>query len=181
MTHCADYYLAVSRRIFEASGDAIDIFFIGNDFGAQSGPMLSPKFFRRFILPHLKRFVDLGHDFGKYVLLHCDGSIRSLIPDMIAVGLDGMQSVQPLCYGMELSGLKRDFGQQFTFVGGIDTQALIEGTAEQARQLTLRTLEIMMPGGGFVASPSHDYLLPETPVENVIIMYETIKECGGYR
>ena len=181
MAHCADYYLAVSRRIFEASGDAIDIFFIGNDFGAQSGPMLSPKFFRRFILPHLKRFVDLGHRFGKYVLLHCDGSIRSLIPDMIAVGLDGMQSVQPLCYGMELSGLKRDFGQQFTFVGGIDTQALIEGTAEQARQLTLRTLEIMMPGGGFIASPSHDYLLPETPVENVIIMYETIKECGWYR
>ena len=120
-----------------------------------------PKFFRRFILPHLKRFVDLGHGFGKYVLLHCDGSIRSLIPDMIAVGLDGMQSVQPLCTGMELSGLKRDFGGQFTFVGGIDTQALIEGTAEQARQLTLRTLEIMMPGGGFIASPSHDYLLPE--------------------
>ena len=82
---------------------------------------------------------------------------------------------------MELAGLKRDFGGQFTFVGGIDTQALIEGTAEQARQLTLRTLEIMMPGGGFVASPSHDYLLPETPVENVIVMYETIKECGGYR
>jgi uroporphyrinogen decarboxylase len=39
----------------------------------------------------------------------------------------------------------------------------------------------MMPGGGFVASPSHDYLLPETPVENVIVMYETIKECGWYR
>jgi len=81
-----------------------------------------------------------------------------------------MQSVQlaVLCHGVERR-LKRDFGQQFTFVGGIDTQALIEGTPEQARQLTLRTLEIMMPGGGFIASPSHDYLLPETPVENVII------------
>jgi uroporphyrinogen-III decarboxylase len=181
MAHCADYYLAVRRRIFEAAGGAIDIFFIGNDFGAQSGPMISPKFFRRFIAPHLKRFVDLGHEFGKPVLLHCDGSIRALIPDMIALGLDGLQSVQPLCYGMELAGLKRDFGRQLTFVGGIDTQALIEGTAEQARQLTLRTLEIMMPGGGFVASPSHDYLLPETPVENVIVMYETIKEYGAYR
>lgn len=181
MAHCADYYLAVSRRIFEAAGDVIDVFFIGNDFGAQTGPMISPKFFRRFITPQLKRFVDLGHEFGKPVLLHCDGSIRALIPDMIAIGLDGLQSVQPFCYGMALPGLKRDFGRQLTFVGGIDTQALIEGTAEQARQLTLRTLEIMMPGGGFVASPSHDYLLPETPVENVIVMYETIKECGGYR
>jgi uroporphyrinogen decarboxylase len=181
MQHTADYYLGVSRRIFEASGDAIDVFFIGNDFGAQAGPMLSPKFFRRFILPHLKRFVDLGHAFGKYVILHCDGSIRTLLPDMIAIGLDGMQSVQPLCFGMGLAGLKRDFGEQFTFMGGIDTQSLIEGTAEEARRLTQKTLEIMMPGGGYIASPSHDYLLPETPVENVIVMYETIKEWGWYR
>jgi len=65
--------------------------------------MLSPKFFRRFILPHLKRFVDLGHEFGKYVLLHCDGSIRSLIPDMIAIGLDGCSRCSLLCYAMELS------------------------------------------------------------------------------
>jgi uroporphyrinogen decarboxylase len=181
MAHTADYYLDVSRRIFEASGDAIDIFFIGNDFGAQTGPMLSPKFFRRFIVPHLERFTDLGHEFGKYVVLHCDGSIRHLLPDLIAIGMDGIQSVQPYCAGMELRGLKRDFGRELTFMGCIDTQALIEGTAEQARRLTLQTLATMMPGGGFIASPSHDYLLPETPVENVIVMYETIKECGGYR
>jgi uroporphyrinogen-III decarboxylase len=180
MTHCADYYLAVSRRIFEASGDAIDVFFIGNDFGAQSGPMLSPKLFRRFILPHLARFVDLGHEFGKFVLLHCDGSIRHLLPDMIEIGMDGIQSVQPYCAGMELSGLKRDFGRDLTFVGCVDTQALIEGSAKDARALTRDTLAVMMPGGGFVASPSHDYLLPETPVENVIVMYETIKEYGWY-
>jgi uroporphyrinogen decarboxylase len=91
-----------------------------------------------------------------------------------------MQSVQPLCYGMELAGLKRDFGARFTFMGGVDTQTLIEGTQEQARALTRQTLEIMMPGGGFIASPSHDYLLPETPVENVFVMYETVREYGGY-
>ena len=180
MQHTSDYYLEVSQRIFEASGDAIDVFFIGNDFGAQTGPMVSPKLFRRFVLPQLQRFVELGHRFGKYVVLHCDGSIRSIIPDMIAVGLDGIQSVQPLCYGMELAGLKRDFGAQLTFMGCVDTQSLIEGTAESARQLTLDTLEVMMPGGGFIASPSHDYLLPETPVENVIVMYETIREYGAY-
>ena len=66
-------------------------------------------------------------------------------------------------------------------MGGVDTQTLIEGTQEQARELTRKTLEIMMPGGGFIASPSHDYLLPETPVENVIVMYEAIKELGWYR
>jgi uroporphyrinogen decarboxylase len=180
MAHAVDYYLGVSRRIFEASGDTIDVFFIGNDFGAQMGPMISPKFFRRFILPHLKRLTDLGHEHGKVVLLHCDGSIRSLIPDLTAIGIDGLQSVQPLCHGMELGQLKADFGSQITFMGGIDTQLLIEGTAEEARRLTISVLQTMMPGGGFIASPSHDYLLPETPVENVIIMYETIKQYGAY-
>lgn len=181
ITRCADYYLAVSRRIFEASGDAIDVFFIGNDLGAQNGPMIGPRQFRKFILPHLERYVSLGHEFGKVVVLHCDGSIRHFIPDLIAIGLDGIQSVQPYCAGMELGALKRDFGEKMSFFGCVDTQALIEGTQAEARQLTIDTLNTMMPGGGFIASPSHDYLLPETPVENVIVMYETIKECGWYR
>lgn len=180
MRHTADYYLGVSRCIFEAAGDAIDVFFIGNDLGAQTGPMVGPRQFRRFILPHLERFVALGHEFGKRVVLHCDGSIRLFMPDLIGIGMDGIQSIQPYCAGMELRGLKRDFGDRLTFMGCVDTQALIEGTREDARRLTLDTLETMMPGGGFIVSPSHDYLLPETPVENVIVMYETIKECGPY-
>lgn len=180
LTRTASYYLEVNRRIFEASGDAIDLFFIGNDFGAQSGPMVGPAHFRRFLLPHLKQFVDLGHAFGKRVILHTDGSMRALIPDLIAIGLDAMQSVQSHSHGMELEGLKRDFGATFSFMGGVDTQALIEGSAEDARQLTLDVLRIMKPDGGFIASPSHDYLLPETPVENVIVMYETLREHGAY-
>ncbi len=180
MDYTASYYLAVSRRIFEAAGDAIDIFFIGNDLGAQTGPLLSPPLFRRFVIPHLQRFVDLGHEFGKLVLLHTDGSLRVVMKDLIATGLDGIQSVQPYCTGMALDGLKRDFGQDLTFFGCVDTQRLIESTPEEARQLTIDTLQTMMPGGGFIASPSHDYLLPETPVENVIVMYETIREFGAY-
>lgn len=180
MEHTADYYLAVSRRIFEAAGDSIDIFFIGNDFGAQNGPMIGPDLFRRFLLPQLRRFVALGREFGKLVLLHSDGSLRSLLPDLIDAGFDGIQSIQPYCHGMELEGLKRDFGDRITFVGCVDSQELIEGTAGQARELTRRTLRTMMPGGGFIASPSHDYLLPETPVENILTMYETIRTCGRY-
>jgi uroporphyrinogen-III decarboxylase len=179
LDHVASYYLDVSRRIFESDA-AIDIFFIGNDFGAQNGPMIGPDAFRRFIVPQLRRFVELGHEFGKLVLLHSDGSLRPIMEDLIAIGIDGIQSVQPYCAGMELHGLKRDFGSRLTFFGCIDTQRLIESTPEEARQLTIDTLRTMMPGGGFIASPSHDYLLPETPTENVIIMYETIREFGCY-
>jgi len=67
------------------------------------------------------------------------------------------------------------------FNGCIDTQkVLIEGTPELVRAKTRETLEIMKPGGGYIASPSHDYLLPETPIENAIIMYETVREYGLY-
>ena len=59
-----DYYAAVSRRIFDAAADAIDVFFIGNDFGSQKGPLLSPAQFGRFMLPHLQRLIDLGHAYG---------------------------------------------------------------------------------------------------------------------
>ena len=75
-----DYYLAVSRRIFDAAADAIDIFFIGNDFGTQNGPVVGGALFRRFFLPHLERLIDLGHDFGLKVMLHCCGGFYPLIP-----------------------------------------------------------------------------------------------------
>jgi len=92
MKHFVDYYAGVSQRIFDAAGDVIDIFFIGNDFGAQNGPLLGEELFRRFILPHLKRVIDLGHDYGLKVVLHCCGGFAPLIPAMIEVGLDGLHA-----------------------------------------------------------------------------------------
>ena len=174
-----DYYVGVSARIFDAAADDLDIFFIGNDFGAQTGPLLGEKHFRRFLLRPLARLVDLGHDYGLKVVLHCCGGFRPLIPAMIEIGLDGVQALQPTCKGMDPAELKAEFGDRLLLMGAIDTQLLIEGTPDQARTETRRILEIMKPGGGFVASPSHDYLLPETPLENVLAVYDTIREFGG--
>jgi len=181
LRHIVDYYSKVSRRIFEAAGGAIDIFFIGNDFGTQNGPVVSEALFRRFFLPHLKRLVDLGHDFGLKVMLHCCGGFAPLIPALVEIGLDALQSLQPDARGMEPGGLKRAFGKSIVLNGCIDTHhILINGTPDLVRQRTREILEVMKPGGGYVASPSHDYLLPETPVENVLAMYETVREYGGY-
>jgi uroporphyrinogen decarboxylase len=82
---------------------------------------------------------------------------------------------------MTPASLKRDFGDRILLNGCVDTQhVLIEGTPDTVREQTREVLATMKPGGGYVASPSHDYLLPETPVENVIAMYETVREYGGY-
>ncbi|MEW6580054.1 MAG: uroporphyrinogen decarboxylase family protein [Chloroflexota bacterium] len=180
LAHIVDYYLAVSQRIFEEADDLIDIFFIGNDFGSQTGPLISDKLFRRFLLPHLRRLIDLGHAYGLEVLLHCCGGFEPLIPAMIEVGLDGLQGLQPNCRGMDPATLKARYGADLLLMGSINTQLLIEGTPDSVRAETRRILEIMKPGGGYVACPSHDYVLYETPVENVVALYETVRAHGPY-
>lgn len=175
------YYAAVSRNIFDAAADAIDVFFIGNDLGSQSGPLLGEDLFRRFVLPHLKRLIDLGHRYGLKVMMHCCGGFAPLIPALVEAGLDGLHAVQPSCVGMDLAVLKRRFGDRMLFNGAIDSHhVLIEGTPESVRNDVRRVLETMMPGGGYIAGASHDSILEETPVENVLAMFDTVREFGVY-
>jgi uroporphyrinogen decarboxylase len=181
LSRVVDYYAEVSRRIFEAAAGSLDIFFIGNDFGTQNGPVVGESMFRRFFLPHLKRLVGLGHDFGLKVMLHCCGGFFPLVPSMIEIGLDALQSLQPDARDMDPARLKRAYGGRIVLNGGIDTHhLLIRGTPDLVRAGTREVLAIMKPGGGYIASPSHDYLLPETPVDNVLALYETVREAGGY-
>jgi uroporphyrinogen decarboxylase len=181
LQHVVDYYAAVSQRIFDAAGDAIDVFFIGNDFGSQQGPLLGEPLFRRFMFPHLKRLIDLGHEYRIKVMLHCCGGFAQLIPLMVEAGLDGLHAVQPSCRGMDLPRLKADFGGRILFNGAIDSHhVVIEGTPESIRRDVRKVIEIMKPGGGYVAGASHDSILEETPVENVVAMFDAIREFGAY-
>ncbi len=174
-----DYYAEVSRRIFDAADGAIDIFFIGNDFGSQAGPLLGEAAFRRFFLPHLQRLARLGHDYRLKVMMHCCGGFAPLIPAMIEAGLDGLQALQPSARGMEPARLKRMFGERMVLNGCIDShRTLIDGTPEEVRRITRATLAVMKPGGGYILSPSHDYLLAETPVENVLALFDSGREFG---
>ena len=182
MGQMVDYYAAVSERIFAAASDAIDIFFIGNDLGSQTGPLLGPGLFERFVLPHLRRLIDLGHAYGLKVQMHCCGGFRPLIPALIDAGLDALHAVQPCCAGMDLRALKADFGRRIVFNGAIDSHhVLIDGTPESVRRDVRKVLEIMMPGGGYVAGASHDTILEETPTENVLAMFDAVGEFGLYQ
>jgi uroporphyrinogen-III decarboxylase len=182
MGHLTDFYFEVSVRIFDAAADAIDIFFMGNDYGSMIGPLVSEAQFRRFILPHQKRLIDLGRDYGLKTMLHCCGGIAGLLPAMMEAGLDAIHAVQPSCRGMDLRELKARFGDRMVFNGAIDSQhVLIEGSVDYVRAETREVLDIMMPGGGYIAGASHDTILEETPVENVLAMFDTVMEYGVYR
>lgn len=181
MQHMVDYYAAVSARIFEAAAKHIDIFFIGNDLGSQTGPLLGPDLFDRFLRPHLQRLIDLGHRFGLKVQLHCCGGIAPLLPRLIEMRLDAIHAVQPSCRGMDLRELKAQFGDRIVFNGAIDSHhVLIDGDPSTVRQKTREVLRVMMPQGGYVAGASHDTILEETPVENVLAMFDAIREFGLY-
>jgi hypothetical protein len=179
--HIVDYYVASSARVFDAAADVIDVFFFGNDLGGQTGPLLGPELFERFVLPHIKRTIGLGHDYGLKVQMHCCGGFYPLIPMLIDAGLDGLHAVQPCCGGMDLRRLKEEFGDRILFNGAIDSHhVLIEGTPETVRRQTREALEVMMPGGGYVAGASHDAILEETAVANVVAMFDAIHEFGIY-
>jgi hypothetical protein len=177
--HIVDYYAEVSRRMFDVAADAMDVFFIGNDFGSQAGPLLGPDQFERFMIPHLKRLIDLGHQYRMKVQMHCCGGFEPLIPLLIGAGLDGLHALQPSCSGMDPRLLKTRYGGKILFNGAIDSHhVLINGTPDIVRRKTREVLDIMAPGGGYVAGASHDYILEETPVENVVAMFDTIAGYG---
>ena len=181
LKHMVDYYFEVSKKIFDAAADAIDIFFMGNDFGSQKGPLMGPEMFDRFMGPHQKRLCDLGHSYGLKTQLHCCGGIYELIPNMIAAGIDSLHAVQPSCRGMELAKLKSRFGKKMVFNGGIDSHhTLMEKDTAGVKKDTRKVLETMMPGGGYIAGASHDTILEETPVENVLAMFDAVNEYGLY-
>lgn len=181
-TKVTDFYYAVSEAIFEEAADVLDIFFIGNDFGSQTGPLLGSDLFSRFIVPHIARLTSLGHRYGLKTMLHCCGGFRELMPDLINGGMDAFHALQPYARGMDPAGLKRDFGSSVVLNGAIDSHSvLIDGeSTDFVAAKTRETLEIMMPGGGYIGGASHDYILEETPVQNVVAMFDAIDEYGRY-
>ena len=177
-----DFYVEASAKAFDEAADLVDIFFIGNDLGSQNGPLMSVPMFREFVLPSLKRLINLGHDYSLPVMLHCCGGFREFIPDLIHAGLDGLHALQPDAAGMDPAGIKTDFGDRIVLNGAVDSHNILIDSQSpwDVKAQTRSLLEIMMPGGRYIGGASHDTILEETPVENVLSMMDAIEEFGVY-
>ena len=173
--HVVDFYVEANRRYFQALGDAADIFFFGNDFGTQLDLLISPEMFRKFVLPGIVRLVETAKKFSKKVLLHCCGSIAKIIPLLIDAGIDALHPLQTKAKDMDAQTLARNYKGKFTFVGAVDTQhLLIHSTPEQVKQEVRRLRDLLGPN--YIVSPSHEAILPNVPLENVIAMSEAARE-----
>jgi len=170
----AVHQLEIIERLLELPVDGI---MFSDDWGYQRGVLLGPERWRRFIKPRLARQYELVHRAGKYVLSHCCGSVTEVIPDLIEIGLDVLQSVQP--EAMDPYELKRRYGDSITFWGGLGSQSTIPfGTPEDIRQEVVRLCQEMGRGGGYVLGPAKA-LQPETPTANAAAVVESFLAQAG--
>lgn len=174
-----DFFYEHHLRMFEACADFLDLSQVTDDFGTQTGPMISLDIFHKFYKPHMQRFIDLVHGFGLKVFHHDDGAIRPFIPEFVEMGVDILNPIQWTCPGMALEGLKREFGDALCFHGGVENQRILPfGTPEEVRAEVRRDIDILAGDGtGYILGPCHNIQVV-SPVENVLAMYDEAWQYG---
>jgi len=168
----ADYYYELYDTALQAAEGGIQIIGFGDDFATQRDLLLKPAMWRDFCLEPLARLFSLGKKHGAYVFFHSCGAVRSILPDLIEIGVDILFPIQPNAWGMDHKELKAEFGDRLAFWGGIDVQHLLPfGTPEQVRRAVRERIEVLGAGGGYILSSSHN-LLKAFPLENILAMYD---------
>lgn len=158
----------------------VDIIWIGDDFGTQDRMLISPQLFREFFKPRYAKLFARWKAINPRVKIafHSDGFISPIIGDLVEIGLDILNPVQPK--SMDPARVKKDFGKNLTLWGTVDIQEVMPfgSVADVVNEVKLR-LRTVGRGGGFIISPAHN-LQPDVPIENILAFYRTAKECGRY-
>lgn len=173
------YSIGCGQQLIELGADVI---WTGDDFGTQQGMMLSPKLWREVFKPRFRQlFAELRRTRPDILIAyHSCGSIRPIIDDMMEIGLDILNPIQPQAVQMDLAELKKTYGDRLAFFGGIDIQGTLpNGTPEQVKAEVRERIRTAGVGGGYLLAPAHN-IQPDTPIENIYAMFEAVKEYGPY-
>lgn len=150
----------------------IDGILFGDDWGDQRGVIIGPERWREFLKPRWAKIYQAVHDHGKVTMHHSCGSVAAIIPDLIEIGLDVLESVQPEAAGMNPYELKKQWGDKICFWGCLGSQSTIPfATPEEVRQEITHLAAVMGEGGGYLMAPAKP-LQPETPTENAVAIVE---------
>lgn len=154
----------------------VDGVLLGSDWGSQKSLLMSPRVWRELIAPGELKEYNLLKSAGKDVWIHSCGHVEAIIPDLIEMGVDVLNPLQPEC--MDIYEIKRKYGDRLAFWGGISTQqTLPHGTPEEVREETSKVLRAMSRGGGYIASPAQG-IQDDVPVENMLALLLQLKELG---
>ena len=169
------------NRCFEAQRFAqagVDMIRIGDDVGTQRGMLIHPDTYRKWFKPRYKRIIDCARAISPnlHFSYHSDGDCREIIPDLIEAGVTVLNPVQPEC--MDIAEVKREFGKDLVFLGGIGTQTTMPfSNAREVYETVQRTIDTLGPTGYF-PTPTH-VLEPEVPWENIEAYLQAVKEYRG--
>jgi uroporphyrinogen decarboxylase len=152
----------------------VDGIYCGDDFGTQNGLLISPEMWRKYIKPKYKELVSVIKSHGLKYCHHSCGGIRQIIPDMIEIGFDILNPIQPLAAGMDPEEIGKEYGKDIAFYGGIDEQrTLPNGSPDDVKNEVLHRIQTLGANDGYIVAPSHAFQ-PDTPIENILALYETV-------
>jgi uroporphyrinogen decarboxylase len=174
-----DFYLEMNIRYFNTVRDKMDIFFMGNDFGSQSGLLISKEDWYEIYFENYKKLIDLAHSYNYKVMVHSCGSIEPLIQDFINLGVDIIDPVQITAKDMNPELLAEKYGKDICFHGALDTQSILPyGNTEEARSHVIETVRTLNRYKKYVAAPSNNFM-PGTPPQNIAVVYSTLKQLNN--
>ena len=176
-------FLKLKERIMQVNMASIDKWleldvdgiYFSDDWGTQQNLLINPDEWRRLYKNDYRRMFEKVRNAGKNVWMHLCGNITAILPDLIDIGLNVLNPVQP--QAMDLAYLSRQFRGHVCFYGGIDVQGvMVNGTPEEVRAAVHKTIDLLStPQGGYICSTSHS-IMPETPLDNIIALLETITD-----
>jgi len=176
----ADFQFKMMERTIDKCKDYLDFVWLGEDLGTQIAPMISLDLYREQLKPIHKQFADLANSYNLPSMVHTCGSSSWVYEDFIEMGIKGVDTLQPEATNMSPKYLADNFGGRLNFRGCISTAGpLAYGSANETEQVCRETLEIMMKVGGYHFAPTHE-IQDNTPVENVVAMYNSAHKYGRY-
>ena len=168
--------------VMQAGGRWFDMIELpGDDYAGNTSTIISPRMFRQYIKPCLARLITTIKEYNPdtAIMLHSDGAISRLLPELIDLGVDVIHPLEPLP-ATDIPAVKAEFGNQVTFLGGIDISHAMPGTTEQVVEEVKRRINQLAPGGGYILAPSN-HLQADVPPENVVTLFETAHQVSIYR
>ncbi len=176
-----EHHIPFYSLLLEAASPYAQMAVISDDLGGQQGLIFSPRLFRQIFKPRLKRLIKHIHSLADVrVYMHSDGAISDLIPDLIEIGVEGLNPVQHTARGMDLAGLKNRYGKDLGFFGGtLENELLSFGDPQTIRKNVRENISILAPGGGFLFASIHN-ISQEAPPENIVALLDAGLEFGRY-
>ena len=169
-----DGVLAYQLQVIDhAAQSDLDGIGFGDDWSDQRGLMMGSRLWRRFIKPRLKVLFERVREADKVVLLHSCGAMQEVFPDLIDMGLDVFNTLQPEV--MDVDWCKQEYGRDLSFYGGISTQQVLPWASPSEVEHTVRRMMARLgQGGGYIVAPTHD-IPRDVPAENVLAFVRAVQ------